>query len=178
LWLYALAGVALMWVANRIWKYRGRIFMAEAKKRPPVVNVLIVLALAVAVAVAFVAKNADKAAKGESSGEGSAPSAFSMPQGRGMPMLVDLGSTQCLPCKMMKPILAELQRDYSEHFETVFIDVWENEAVQKQYGIRMIPTQIFYDAEGKELFRNEGFFSKANILSKWKELGLQMSASE
>lgn len=89
-----------------------------------------------------------------------------------LPRLVDLGAGKCIPCKMMKPILDEFMKDYSDQFETVFIDVWENKDAGTPYKIRLIPTQIFYDATGKELFRHEGFFSKKDILAKWKELGV------
>jgi thioredoxin 1 len=74
----------------------------------------------------------------------------------------------------MKPTLDELKVEYADRFETVFIDVWENQQAGAQYGIRMIPTQIFFDADGKELFRHEGFFSKDDILAKWKELGFAL----
>ena len=76
----------------------------------------------------------------------------------------------------MKPILAELTQEYAGQFEVVFIDVWENKAAGKSYGIRMIPTQIFFGAGGAELFRHEGFMSKKDILSKWKELGVELKA--
>jgi thioredoxin 1 len=89
-----------------------------------------------------------------------------------LPRLVDLGAGKCIPCKQMKPILAELTRDYAGQFTVVFIDVWENRAAGDQYGIRMIPTQIFYGADGKELARHEGFFAKKDILAKWQELGV------
>ncbi len=89
-----------------------------------------------------------------------------------LPRLVDLGAGKCIPCKQMKPILAELTRDYADQFAVVFIDVWENKAAGEPYGIRMIPTQIFYGADGKELFRHEGFFAKKDILAKWRELGV------
>lgn len=88
-----------------------------------------------------------------------------------LPKLLDLGAGKCIPCKMMKPALDELKVEYADRFETVFIDVRENQQAGTQYGIRMIPTQIFFDAEGKELFRHEGFMSKEDILAKWKELG-------
>lgn len=100
--------------------------------------------------------------------EGAAPATDAV-----LPRLVDLGASKCIPCKMMKPILDELARDYADQFETVFIDVWENREEGKRYGIRMIPTQIFYDATGKERFRHEGFYSKADILKKWNELGVK-----
>jgi thioredoxin 1 len=52
--------------------------------------------------------------------------------------------------------------------------VWQNPDAGKPYGIEVIPTQIFYDAEGKELFRHVGFFAKEDILAKWKELGIEL----
>lgn len=92
-----------------------------------------------------------------------------------LPRLVDLGAGKCIPCKQMKPILDELARDYAAQFETVFIDVWENREEGHRYGIRMIPTQVFYGPDGKELFRHEGFFSKEEILAKWRELGIAIA---
>ncbi len=89
-----------------------------------------------------------------------------------LPRLVDLGAGKCIPCKQMKPILTELTRDYADQFTVVFIDVWENREEGPKYGIRMIPTQIFYGADGKELARHEGFMAKKDILAKWKELGV------
>ncbi len=91
-----------------------------------------------------------------------------------LPRLVDLGAGKCIPCKQMKPILAELTRDYADQFSVVFIDVWENREEGPKYGIRMIPTQIFYGADGKELARHEGFMAKKDILAKWKELGVEV----
>jgi thioredoxin 1 len=95
-----------------------------------------------------------------------------------VPRLVDLGATKCIPCKMMAPILEELKRQYAGRLEVVFIDVWENRNAIGQYGIRTIPTQIFYDAAGKERFRHEGFFAKEDILAKWKELGVALSPAK
>jgi thioredoxin 1 len=95
----------------------------------------------------------------------------------GLPRLVDLGATKCIPCKMMAPILEELKKTYVGKLDVVFIDVWEKPDEAKKYDINLIPTQVFYDASGKERFRHEGFFSKEDILAKWKEFGLDLSAS-
>jgi len=92
-----------------------------------------------------------------------------------LPRMVDLGAGKCIPCKMMAPILEELKKEYAGRMEVVFIDVWQNPDAGKQYGIEMIPTQIFYDAEGKERFRHVGFFGKEDMLGKWKELGVDVS---
>lgn len=91
-----------------------------------------------------------------------------------LPTLLDLGATKCIPCKMMAPILEELKSEYAGKLQVIFIDVWQNPDASKEHGINMIPTQIFSDAEGKELFRHEGFFSKEDILNKWKELGVEL----
>lgn len=90
-----------------------------------------------------------------------------------LPKLLDLGAQKCIPCKMMAPILDELTKEYKGVFDVVFIDVWqlENKEKAKAYEIRSIPTQIFFDASGKELWRHEGFISKEDILKKWEELG-------
>ena len=93
-------------------------------------------------------------------------------QGEALPRLVDLGAGKCIPCKMMKPILDDLKVNYAETFKTEFIDVWENPDAGKKYGINIIPTQIFYGSDGKELFRHEGFYGKDDILNKWQELGV------
>ncbi len=92
-----------------------------------------------------------------------------------LPRLVDLGAKQCIPCKMMAPILQDLMENYADTFETEFIDVWEKPAEADKYGIQTIPTQIFFDATGKEQFRHEGFMSKEDILATWDKLGVQVN---
>ena len=114
-----------------------------------------------------------------SAGAGQADSghakASSIPNRGPLPRLMDLGATKCIPCKMMAPILEELKQEYTGKLEVVFIDVWENAGAGKKYGINLIPTQIFFDASGKELFRHEGFFGKEDILAKWKDLGINLA---
>jgi thioredoxin len=95
-----------------------------------------------------------------------------------LPKLLDLGAGKCIPCKMMFPVLDGLKKEYAGKLEVEFIDVWQNPDAGKQYGIEVIPTQIFYDAAGKELFRHIGFFSKDDILAKWKELGVDLKGSK
>ena len=93
-----------------------------------------------------------------------------------LPKLLDLGAGKCIPCKMMAPILEEMKKEYAGKLEVEFIDVWKNPDAGKQYKIEVIPTQIFYDATGKELFRHIGFYAKADMLAKWKELGVDLKA--
>jgi len=95
-----------------------------------------------------------------------------------LPRLLDLGAGKCIPCKMMAPILEGLKQEYAGKMDVEFIDVWQNPDAGKPYGIEVIPTQIFYDAEGKERFRHVGFFGKEDILAKWKELGVDLSGGK
>lgn len=96
--------------------------------------------------------------------------------GAGLPTLLELGADRCIPCQQMKPIIDFLKTTYEGQLYVDFIDVWKNPEAGKQYGVRVIPLQIFFDAEGKELFRHEGFFSKENILAKWTQLGVGLKA--
>lgn len=95
---------------------------------------------------------------------------------KGTPKLVDLGSDRCIPCKEMAPILDELKNDYAGVLDVEFIDVWkpENQEAATKYGIEKIPTQIFFDAKGNELWRHVGVISKKDILDKWKEFGYDL----
>lgn len=95
---------------------------------------------------------------------------------QGLPRLVDVGADQCIPCKMMAPILEELKREYAGRMEVEFVDVWKYREKAAQYGVRIIPTQIFYDPSGQELFRRSGFIGKDDILAKWRELGYDFKA--
>jgi thioredoxin 1 len=92
----------------------------------------------------------------------------------GRPRLLDLGATTCIPCKRMAPVLEELKTEYDGRLDVEFVDVWKVPGVANQYGVTSIPTQIFFDASGKELFRRQGFFGKDQILAKWDELGVDL----
>lgn len=147
------------------------------------VKILIVAALAVVVVGAVALKKGKAPTETNAaaplvaaSGTAEGPAAKGAPVATAkLPKLIDLGAGKCIPCKMMAPILEELKKEYADRFITQFIDVWENPDTGKPYGIEMIPTQIFFDAEGKELFRHVGFFGKEDILGKWKELGVDVS---
>jgi thioredoxin 1 len=93
----------------------------------------------------------------------------------GLPRLVDLGSDKCVPCKMMAPILDQLTDEFAGRMTVEVIDVRKDRQAAGRYGIRVIPTQIFYDAEGQERFRHQGFYSREEILAKWRELGVDLS---
>jgi len=128
-------------------------------------KIIIVLLVAGAAAAAIVLKDNKSRDTGNTTTAAAAVDA--------LPKLLDLGANKCIPCKAMAPILEGLKKEYAGKMNVEFIDTWQNEDAGKKYGVEMIPTQIFFDATGKELFRHTGFFGKEDILAKWKELGVE-----
>lgn len=92
---------------------------------------------------------------------------------KGMVTMIDLGADSCIPCKMMAPILKKLEKEYEGRAAIVFIDVWKHKDQAKRFGIRAIPTQIFFDKEGKEAFRHLGFMSEKAIVEQLKKMGVE-----
>ncbi len=91
----------------------------------------------------------------------------------GRPSVVDFGARSCIPCKKMAPILEELNRELKGKANVHFNDVWKDDVLARDYRIQMIPTQIFFNAAGKEVKRHMGFMDKADILKELKALGLK-----
>lgn len=136
-------------------------------------KIVMVVALTLTVAAAVAIRRTERAA-GRGT-QGTHPAATVAAE-TGLPRLLDLGAGRCVPCKAMAPILEQLRSDYSGRMTVEFIDVWKDEDAGRRHGVKMIPTQIFYDASGKELFRHTGFYGREDILGKWKELGVDLAA--
>ena len=96
---------------------------------------------------------------------------FFEPGVTGRLMVMDLGSTGCVPCQMMTPILEELTKEYQGRVDVQFIDVYDRQDIAAKYGIRVIPTQIFFSKNGQEVYRHEGFFPKEEIIKQLKTMG-------
>ncbi len=91
---------------------------------------------------------------------------------QGMVTMVDLGAKECIPCKMMAPILKKLKSDYKGKAAIIFIDIRKSPEHARRFGIRVMPTQIFFDRQGKEVFRHEGFMSEKDIVSQLAKMGV------
>ncbi len=130
-------------------------------------KVVSILGVAAAVAVVLVARTAERttAPSDTSSASSSAPA---------VPRLVDVGAGKCIPCKAMAPILDGLKAEYAGRMDVQFIDVWRDHRAAEPFAVRMIPTQIFFGPDGRELARHEGFMAKAEILAQWKALGVSL----
>jgi thioredoxin 1 len=92
---------------------------------------------------------------------------------KGMVTMIDLGATECVPCKMMAPIMEKMVKKYQGKAAIVFIDVWKNRDQVSRFGIRAIPTQVFYDATGREVSRHVGFMSEAAIVEQLTKMGVK-----
>ena len=92
---------------------------------------------------------------------------------KGVVTMVDLGAKKCIPCKMMAPILEKLEKQYRGKAAIVFLDVWENDEPAYRFKIRGIPTQIFFDKQGNEVYRHTGFLSEEAIVAQLKKMGVK-----
>jgi thioredoxin 1 len=174
--LLLLAVVAGAWLlvswARSVYRKEGVSLMNKVGK----IGIVVVLIAAVNVVIAVKSNKSDQGTITPSGGAaGQQMPVEYMPEnlvGKGLPALIDVGAGTCIPCKLMTPILEELKQELQGKIVVQFIDLNKFPNAARVYGILVMPTQIFYDATGKELFRHEGFFSKEDILGKWKELGI------
>jgi len=91
----------------------------------------------------------------------------------GRPTLVDFGASFCIPCKKMKPILDALKKEYSGRANVIFVDIKQEHDMPERYRIQIMPTQVFFDAKGKEVKRHMGFMDKSEIIAEFKALGVK-----
>jgi thioredoxin 1 len=92
---------------------------------------------------------------------------------KGMVTLVDVGAKTCIPCKMMDPILQKMDKRYEGKAAVIFIDVHYHQEEARRFQINGIPTQIFFDKTGKEIYRHTGFMSEAAIVEQFKKMGVE-----
>lgn len=93
---------------------------------------------------------------------------------------VELGSVKCIPCRQMQPVMKAIEKKYGDQVKVVFYDVWQPEqrSYAEQYGIKLIPTQVFLDKEGKEFSRHEGFYPEGEIHKLLQKRGLNIRTGE
>lgn len=91
----------------------------------------------------------------------------------GKPTVIDLGARSCIPCKKMAPILESLSGEYRGKAGVLFVDVHEDQTAARKFRVQMIPTQIFFNAQGQEVKRHIGFMDKQGIVKELKAAGLK-----
>jgi len=90
----------------------------------------------------------------------------------GKPVLVDFGANSCLPCRQLRPILREIDKEYTGKARALVIDVYKYQSLAREYKVQLIPTLVFFDSKGKEVFRHVGILEKEKIVAKLKEIGM------
>ncbi|MBI2419033.1 MAG: thioredoxin family protein [Ignavibacteriales bacterium] len=93
---------------------------------------------------------------------------------------VELGSVRCIPCKQMQPIMKSIENKYGEQVKVIFYDVWNDDQKKfaDQYKIKLIPTQVFLNEQGKEIFRHEGFYPEKQIDKLLQAQGLKIKVKK
>ncbi len=157
------------------------------------VQIAIVMLIVVAAAAAFLTRDTGPRAPssapeasiddvqggpGPEPGPGEAPAGDERPGGdeegaEQLPRFVEVGAQSCVPCRMMQPILDELRADHAGRLQVEFADVRANPELGQKYDVQTIPTQIIYDAEGREVFRHIGYWAKEEIVAKLAEIGVR-----
>ncbi|UCF82330.1 MAG: thioredoxin fold domain-containing protein [Desulfobacteraceae bacterium] len=95
---------------------------------------------------------------------------FSKALKSGKPVVVDFGSNSCIPCRQMRPILQEIRKEHSGKAEVLVIDIYKYQNLAREHKIRMMPTVTFFDSNGKEVHRHQGFMSKKAILEQLEKM--------
>ncbi len=151
-----------------------------------VLKIVAVLAVIAAVVVVVIRKNADvtndtgpgSTTVAHTSTETTTPADASPEQTAPLPRLVDLGRNKCIPCKKMAPILDKLAEDFDGRFIVEVINLENDREAAKRYNVKLVPTQIFFDLNGIELSRHEGFLSREDILATWKTHGYEFTGDD
>ena len=92
---------------------------------------------------------------------------------KGTITLIDLGKKNCTQCKMMAPILEKLKIKYKGKAEIVFINLLEDPEQQYRFKLKALPTQIFFNAEGEEVYRHTGFMAEKAIVEQLNKMGVK-----
>jgi len=90
---------------------------------------------------------------------------------------IELGADKCIPCKEMRPVMAGIEKTFGDQVDVVFYDVWKDPAPANEYGVQMIPTQVFLDETGAEFHRHVGFYPQEDIEALLVERGLEKIAT-
>jgi len=98
---------------------------------------------------------------------------FKQALSNGKPALVDFGANSCVPCRQMRPVLKEIEKEYTGKAKVLVIDVYKYQTLARDYKIQLLPTLVFFDSKGKEVFRQVGLMEKEKIKAKFKEIGAE-----
>lgn len=87
--------------------------------------------------------------------------------------MINFVSPNCLACVKMEGLMKEIISEYEGKAEIIEIDIMENSEISNKYNIIYTPTQVFFDEEGNEITRHEGFIGKKDLVLKLESLGVE-----
>jgi len=134
-----------------------------------IIKITIVVVIALSILGIFIFKSIEKSENDKKSINNIEANLYST----NLPTLVEFGSTTCEPCKTMVPILKKVKNDYKDKLVVSNIDVYKDSINTRKYNIRVTPTQIFFDTEGKVIYRHEGVLYEDKIVEKLIEMGVK-----
>lgn len=102
----------------------------------------------------------------------------SAPAPKLLPRFVDIGTTTCVPCRVMLGVMEELEAEYADNLKIEFVNMKNDPQTAEKLGVRTIPTQVFFSPEGKELWRHIGVIRAKDVIAKWAELGYKIDPSK
>lgn len=137
----------------------------------------LVVALAITIALVGLVALAGCGGSSGAAGSSAAPAPTHSSSATAKITFVELGSDSCIPCKEMRPVMDGIQQAFGDQIEIIFYDIWEDDAPAREYGVQMIPTQVFLDDKGVELHRHTGFYPQEEIEALLIELGLSKVAT-
>ena len=108
----------------------------------------------------------------QASDVGNVDSALAQAKKDGKVVMLELGSVGCMPCEQMLPVMQKLRVSYKGKLEVLFVDVREDNKTGRQFGVCLIPTQVFLDKNGKEFRRHVRFYAYDEITPVLKKAGL------
>lgn len=91
-----------------------------------------------------------------------------------LPTLVDFGAEYCPPCRQMKPELQKLAAKFKGKLTVIIIDIEKDQDSAAKFKVENIPTQVFFDKNGKVFYRHEGYMSTREILDQFKARGYDL----
>ncbi|WP_005032457.1 TlpA family protein disulfide reductase [Holophaga foetida] len=87
--------------------------------------------------------------------------------------VIEFGGPTCIPCMKMQPILGQLQQQYGNraNVRNFYVTQYLEEA--RKHRVMAMPTQVIFDASGKEVLRHVGFWSKDEFMAALAKAGLK-----
>lgn len=93
-----------------------------------------------------------------------------MPTPQGKPAIYEFARPSCPVCKSVEAILLEVKAQYRDQVDIRIFSMETDAHLFRRFSVTIVPTQVFLDASGREVFRNEGAFSREALMEKLREL--------